>query len=693
MATVTALLGTEIPIRDQGVDWVLVGRYQLIVGSPHGAIVVASEDRWTFPYGDGWRTIRRVQLLSRLFRLPGRKSGARPVPHTESPLHKASDDRLLARFKALTADKQRVLLAMASLGGASLTVSHLNALTMLEDTAPALESLLHLEWVTRTGHHYHLSPSVSRALSQAYDLTPLREHALAYFTRLAVRKETTPMSLVDDVDAIQHLSSWTARIGRWAATWRLVRATQAIVALSKDWEAWYQMLQQGLAAAQALRLQSGQAWTWHQLGTRALCLGQHEDARSALARALSLRQANGEPAAAAVTRHNLNQLVEVESSAAAMVAQARGRRRFLLPLALFGVLGVVLLLWFAFGRESEPPASSDSGTVAPTSVAAVAVGPTTTATPARTRVLPASATTTATATTTTTLTPTPSPTPCFVQAPAGWVQTTIAQGDTLTRLARRHNASISRIMRVNCLPDDKILAGFLLWLPPLPPTPTPTLAPAHVQVQTVRQTGQPVAAGDVILVPVAVSLANTGGRDADFSRLSFAYSAAGDGRTPLAFNPAAPPPTIAAGEDVSDVAGTVAFPVDLYDQTVALWASADTERSLSLHLGLPPPVVWIETVSGRPGRVSALLFDEESERWYTDLELVGHVDKPASLEIQSWTWTEGGQRIGSGPSLTHRLYSDTTCLSYDIELTVTATYFGGRFPVSQSADVGFACNP
>src|SRR5262249_7426936 len=82
-------------------------------------------------------------------------------------------------------------------------------------------------------------------------------------------------------------------------------------------------------AAQALEDRAAKARTLHQWGTRSLCLGDVGVARAALSKALRLREASGDQAGAAVTRHNLNLL----------------RRPWAVPLkGLIAVLSVVLVL-------------------------------------------------------------------------------------------------------------------------------------------------------------------------------------------------------------------------------------------------------------------------------------------------------------------------------------------------------------
>jgi LysM repeat protein len=297
------------------------------------------------------------------------------------------------------------------------------------------------------------------------------------------------------------------------------------------------------------------------------------------------------------------------------------------------------------------------------------------------------------AVTTVTETPMPSPTPCAISAPARWQKTTIRRGDTLGKLAVAHRTAVDRIMQANCLPNDMILAGSQLWLPPLPPTPTPTIPPANLLVSGVWLNGQPSAAADAIVVPVAISLANDGGRPADYGIVALSYSTAGSGeRLPIAFRSDVAPTTIEAGQQVPAIGGTVAFSPSLSNQMVTLWVTAHSERSIPINLSLPSPVVRIDSDGAGGGGMTAQLYNEGTKQWYTELNLVGHIDNEAAFQVQSWEWRNGETIIGNGPSVTVRLSSETTsCVPYNITLRVTVAYFGGAYTMSESAGIRSDC--
>jgi LysM repeat protein len=58
--------------------------------------------------------------------------------------------------------------------------------------------------------------------------------------------------------------------------------------------------------------------------------------------------------------------------------------------------------------------------------------------------------------------------------PERWVLYTVQPGDTLYSLAERTHTDAEILLRANCLRSDQIYPGQQIWLPVLPPPPTPT---------------------------------------------------------------------------------------------------------------------------------------------------------------------------------------------------------------------------
>jgi LysM repeat protein len=154
-------------------------------------------------------------------------------------------------------------------------------------------------------------------------------------------------------------------------------------------------------------------------------------------------------------------------------------------------LGVVLTLFIALTlaitdtlqvRLPPPPTPAPVEAIAVATIATAETPPTppplptaTTTEPPPTRALP---TTTPTPTMTRTPRTSPTPTPAEVVrkctvAPPGWIEYTVENGDTLSRLAVDSGASVSAVSAANCLENNRIYPGMVLFLPAEPPPPAP----------------------------------------------------------------------------------------------------------------------------------------------------------------------------------------------------------------------------
>ncbi len=116
-------------------------------------------------------------------------------------------------------------------------------------------------------------------------------------------------------------------------------------------------------------------------------------------------------------------------------------------------------------------------------------------TPGSAEVLP-TATTAASLTPLPSLTPlvaTPTPLPQVCTPPYGWVGYTVQVGDTLNELAYRYGVGVLQLMQANCLDNQSLYPGQVIFLPPVVFTPTspplPQCGPPPGWVQYVVQPG------------------------------------------------------------------------------------------------------------------------------------------------------------------------------------------------------------
>ncbi len=68
--------------------------------------------------------------------------------------------------------------------------------------------------------------------------------------------------------------------------------------------------------------------------------------------------------------------------------------------------------------------------------------------------------------------PSPTPTP-YCMPPYRWSIYVVKPGDTLASIAFRYRTTVEALMHANCLTSSRLVQGQKLYVPPLPPTPTP----------------------------------------------------------------------------------------------------------------------------------------------------------------------------------------------------------------------------
>jgi DNA-binding IclR family transcriptional regulator len=278
-------------------------------------------------------------------------------------------------LNALPAPERQVMAALAALGGAPVHADHLADLTGIADVATTLQALQRRGLAQAHSPRYTLTGGLDATLQQVWDLTPWRERALAHLTAWAEAQSSSDR-LLEEADGIVQILAWAAGAGRWADVLRLGRAIQGALALGGRWATWAQMLRWTLQATQALGDQAAEAWALHQLGTRALCLGDGASARASLTQALQLREALGDRAGAAVTQHNLDLLSAVPPAPPREPPPSKPRpplRRWLLPAVVIAALGglvviagAALIIAGALPTPPSQPTRRPVGTTNPT---------------------------------------------------------------------------------------------------------------------------------------------------------------------------------------------------------------------------------------------------------------------------------------------------------------------------------------
>ncbi len=245
--------------------------------------------------GDPLR-IRQAAALIRERGIPLDEMARDVVPHN-----------LLGELVASIGDKERrALLALAALPGVPLSAPHIAGLAEITDIEPSMSTLFARGLVVRTQSRYRLADGVRDRLRRTEDLKPWGHRAVTYFTAWAERNRRNPETLLEQVEPLLRAQQYAVDTRRWGEVLQLGRLVEGSLILDARWGAWAILLERGLAAARGTRDRAAEAWSLHQSGTRALCLGERATARTLLSQALSIRESVGDIDATAATRRNLS---------------------------------------------------------------------------------------------------------------------------------------------------------------------------------------------------------------------------------------------------------------------------------------------------------------------------------------------------------------------------------------------------
>jgi Abnormal spindle-like microcephaly-assoc'd, ASPM-SPD-2-Hydin len=218
----------------------------------------------------------------------------------------APEDLAALVVEALDDDQRAIFELLTVLGGPSLPPEHLAELTGVENVTPVVESLMRLGLVKAHSPRYSVTDATT--LSRFADPTAWDEALRSHFATWVERNRADPRAVLEEHQALLAVLARAADDRAWSDLVRLGRAVEGPLLLTGRWGAWSQVANRELIAARRLGDRAAEAWSLHQLGTRALCVGEHGAARSQLAQALRIREDLGDHAGAAASRHNLDLL-------------------------------------------------------------------------------------------------------------------------------------------------------------------------------------------------------------------------------------------------------------------------------------------------------------------------------------------------------------------------------------------------
>jgi hypothetical protein len=225
----------------------------------------------------------------------------------DGPARTLTPPSLIAELMAAIDEKQRrALFALTALPRVPLELQHISAIAEVPDIEPALMTLVRRGLVVSSQSRHQLADGVGDQLRRTQDLKPWVNRAITYFTAWAERHRRNPDDLLEESEALLRVQRHAADARRWGEVLRLGLLLEGALVVGARWGAWAIALEHSLAAAKAIGDRSAEAWAIHEIGTRAVCLGEPGMGRTLLSQAVKLREALADDAAAAASRRNLS---------------------------------------------------------------------------------------------------------------------------------------------------------------------------------------------------------------------------------------------------------------------------------------------------------------------------------------------------------------------------------------------------
>jgi hypothetical protein len=218
---------------------------------------------------------------------------------------KSPEFLFIESVQSLPQIEKQILEILAVVDGGKIPHEHFLALLQSEATNQALEDLIVRSLVQSHSPVYSLNESFASELAKSGSLAPWEEALAQYFVTWLTQKPDRNL-VMEIQDTLLILLKKVAERKNWPLVISLGRALEPVLISEGYWQAWNEILQFVLNAARALGDRKVEAWTLHQLGSQALCLGAKEQAGNLLSQAASIRRSIGDLAGLELTQHNLS---------------------------------------------------------------------------------------------------------------------------------------------------------------------------------------------------------------------------------------------------------------------------------------------------------------------------------------------------------------------------------------------------
>ena len=298
---------------------------------------------------------------------------------SESKLAPGDQRLTAAEINSSSEDEKKVLAALAVVAGARVAAEHVAAVAGITNVEPLLDDLERRGLVQSHEQQYSLASDVKA--EQFANLKPWFARTVVHFVDWAKARRNQHKLIAGSAAAILLLMKQAVAAQAWNEVRSLGHATEEALTVSGKWDMWAGVLDNINTAARAQGDVAEQAWVLHQLGTRALLLGDRAAAKADLTEALQIRERLNDVSGAAVTRHNLNILLaplppdprdDNSSDGGGGGGTPAWLKVGVMSLVGLAVVTVLLLIWLLWPPKPPPvePPKIASFSVTPSAIAA-----------------------------------------------------------------------------------------------------------------------------------------------------------------------------------------------------------------------------------------------------------------------------------------------------------------------------------
>ena len=288
---------------------------------------------------------------------------------------KPGDETLAAaEIDSSSENEKKVLAALAVFSGAPVAAEHVAAVAGITSVEPLLEDLERRGLVQSHEERYQLASDVKA--QQLGNMKPWFARAVVHLVDWTKERRNRHKLIAGSAGAILLVLKRAVAAQTWNEVRSLGHAVEEALAINGQWDMWATALNSINKAARAQGDIAEQAWVLHQLGTRALLLGDRAGAEASLTDALDIRERLNDATGAAVTRHNLNILLapllpEQQNNNSSNGAGGDVAIPAWLKIGVMSLVGVAiltaLLIWY-FWPKPQPP-------IVPPKIASFSVSP------------------------------------------------------------------------------------------------------------------------------------------------------------------------------------------------------------------------------------------------------------------------------------------------------------------------------